>query len=117
MVFGLGRNGTRRAKKKAWKEDVERGKRIREAQKAEIRRRKAEEKARRAEERRKTEIERLRRKTELTRAQAAEREAISRRRRARQEAGVGRFLAPPRKVRIPKSVTRKRGKKAKIGWF
>ncbi len=116
MVFGLGGNAIKRAKKKAWKEDVERGRRIRKAQIVELKRRKAEEKARKAEARRKVEIERLTKKRELLIAQAREREAVARRRRARREAGVGRLFAPPR-PKVPKAVTRKRGRKAKIGWF
>ena len=116
-MLGFGRNDVKRAKAKAWAEDVERGRRIKRAQEAEARRRKAEAKAEREERQRKAEIERLRKRTELIRAQAAEREAVIRRRRAKQEAGIGRYFMPPRKAKIPKAVTRKRGRKAKIGWF
>ena len=113
MVFGLGGNAIKRAKRKAWKDEVERGKRIKKAQQVELKRRKAEERARKAEAKRATEIERLRKRTELLRAQSAEREAVARRRRARRAAGI---FAPPR-PKVPKAVTRKRGRKAKIGWF
>ena len=117
MVFGLGRNADRRARKKAWKEEVERGKRIRKAQLTEIKRRKAEETARKAEAKRQTEIERLKKKTELLKAQYTEREAVARRKRASREARRGLYFGPPPRPKIPKAVTRKRGKKAKIGWF
>ena len=115
-MLGFGRNDVRRAKKKAWAEDVERGGRIKKAQEEELKRRKAVASAEREERSRKAEIERLRKRTELLRAQTAEREAIIRRRRAKREAGLGRFVYG-KPARIPKAVTRKRGKKAKIGWF
>lgn len=120
MAFGLGGNGTKRAKRKAWSEEAERGKRIREAQKVEIRRRKAEEKARYAEERRKREIERLRKRRELFVARAEEREALARQRRAKRVASRSAYLfgglgkGARKATRV---ATRKRGKKAKIGWF
>ena len=117
MVFGLGRNADRRARKKAWKDEVERGKRIKKAQQAELKRRKAEERARLAEAKRQKEIERLGKKTELLRAQYKEREAVSRKRRASREARRGLFFGPPPRPKVPKAVKRKRGRKAPIGWF
>ena len=116
-MLGFGRNGLRKAKREAWADEAKRGKRIKEAQVTELKRRRAEIREKKAEAKRSSEIDRLRKRTELLRAQASEREAVTRRRRAREAAGMGRLFVPPKKIRVPKAVTRKRSRKAKIGWF
>ncbi len=92
----------------------------------EERRRIKEEK--RAEERRQSDIEHAKKKRALYTAQAEEREAYTRKKRATRVARGERFPfgrrlpAPPKvskktKRAVARGVTRKRAKESKIGWF
>ncbi len=110
-LFG---NNTRKLKTKAWKSDVERGKRIKAVHKIELARRKAEAKEVIAEKKRQTELTRLKKRTELFTAQAKEREALTRRKHAKRgtkpdsfEFGIG---------KKKKRILHKREKRTKIGW-
>jgi len=120
----FGRDSVHKAKKKAWSKDVERGGKILEGQRAELKRRREEEADRRAEAKRIAEIERHRKRTELLRARAAEREATARERRASKAARWGSSIfsgAEKGTGKVArgtsKAIKRRRKTKPKIDWF
>ena len=124
-LFGLGRrNDVHRAKKKAWSIDVERGRKIREGQLAELKRRKAIKAAETVEAKRVAEIARRRKNIELLKTRASERRAITEERRASRAGRIGSSLfggAERSAGRVgrtaSKSVRRRQKGKTKIDWF
>ncbi len=102
---------------KAYKEAIKKAKRETEKR----------QKQERAEKKRQKELARLKRRTEIFKAQAAEREALARKREAARHA---RHVSAPRYIygklskatkktekRLAKSITRKRTKKSPVRWL